>query len=124
MILPEVISKEPLGPVVLKSDDEWAEIVRWTLAGLVNAEEVGLSKSVAEAPDTLREDAQRLVEGAGASGEKLRLSKTWLRDVVAAVGNYGEIFEANVGNKSALGMERGLNALWKRGGILSAPPMW
>lgn len=124
MILPEVISKEPLGPVVLKSDDEWAEIVRWTLAGLVNAEEVGLGKAQAEASGELGDDALRLVSGAGASGEKLRLSKTWLRDVVAAVGNYGEIFEANVGKKSALGMERGLNALWKRGGILSAPPMW
>ncbi|WP_439541531.1 amino acid ABC transporter substrate-binding protein [Hyphomicrobium sp.] len=123
-ILPEVISKEPLGPVVLKSDDEWAEIVRWTLAGLVNAEEVGLDRASAATTDPLNDDAQRLVEGAGASGEKLRLSKTWLRETVAAVGNYGEIFEANVGKESPLGMERGLNALWKRGGILSAPPMW
>jgi general L-amino acid transport system substrate-binding protein len=123
-ILPEVISKEPLGPVVLKSDDEWAEIVRWTLAGLVNAEEVGLDRASAAASVPLSDDAQRLVEGAGASGEKLRLGKTWLRDTVAAVGNYGEIFEANVGKESPLGMERGLNALWKRGGILSAPPMW
>lgn len=123
-ILPEVISKEPLGPVVLKGDEEWAEIVRWTLAGLVNAEEVGLGKEAADASAALSGDALRLVDGAGASGERLRLEKTWLRDVVAAVGNYGEMFEANVGKKSALGMERGLNALWKRGGILSAPPMW
>ncbi|MCC7251906.1 MAG: amino acid ABC transporter substrate-binding protein [Hyphomicrobium sp.] len=124
-ILPEVISKEPLGPVVLKGDDEWTEIVRWTLAGLINAEEVGLDKaSAATAGTSLKDDAQRLVEGAGASGEKLRLSKSWLRDAVAAVGNYGEMFEANVGKGSALGMERGLNALWKRGGILTAPPMW
>lgn len=123
-ILPEVISKEPLGPVVLKSDDEWAEIVRWTLAGLVNAEEVGLDRASAASADALNDDAQRLVEGAGASGEKLRLGKMWLRDTVAAVGNYGEIFETNVGKESPLGMERGLNALWKRGGILSAPPMW
>lgn len=123
-ILPEVISKEPLGPVVLKSDDEWAEIVRWTLAGLVNAEEVGLDRASAAGTGALTDDAQRLVEGAGASGEKLRLGKAWLRDAVAAVGNYGEMFEANVGKESPLGMERGLNALWKRGGILSAPPMW
>ena len=123
-ILPEVISKEPLGPVVLKSDAEWAEIVQWTLAGLVNAEEVGLDRASAASTDALSDDAQRLVDGAGASGEKLRLGKTWLRDVVAAVGNYGEIFEANVGKASPLGMDRGLNALWKRGGILSAPPMW
>lgn len=123
-ILPEVISKEPLGPVVLKEDAEWAEIVQWTLAGLVNAEEVGLDRASAASTDPLSDDAQRLVDGAGASGEKLRLGKTWLRDVVAAVGNYGEIFEANVGKASPLGMDRGLNALWKRGGILSAPPMW
>lgn len=123
-ILPEVISKEPLGPVVLKADAEWAEIVQWTLAGLVNAEEVGLDRASAASTDALSDDAQRLVDGAGASGEKLRLSKTWLRDVIAAVGNYGEIFEANVGKASPLGMDRGLNALWKRGGILSAPPMW
>lgn len=123
-ILPEVISKEPLGPVVLKGDDEWAEIVRWTLAGLINAEEVGLDKASAASTNPLSDDQLRLVDGAGASGEKLRLGKSWLRDVVAAVGNYGEMYEANVGKGSALGMERGLNALWKRGGILTAPPMW
>lgn len=123
-ILPEIISKEPLGPVVLKGDDEWIEIVRWTLAGLVNAEEVGLDRGAARGDGALSDDAQRLVSGAGASGKKLRLEATWLRDVIAAVGNYGEMFEENVGKKSPLGMERGLNALWKRGGILSAPPMW
>jgi general L-amino acid transport system substrate-binding protein len=123
-ILPEVISKEPLGPVVLKADDEWADIVRWTLAGLINAEEVGLDKASATASQPLSDDAQRLVDGAGASGEKLRLDKNWLRTVVAAVGNYNEMFEANVGKASPLGMPRGINALWKRGGILYAPPMW
>lgn len=123
-ILPEVISKEPLGPAVLRGDDEWMEIVRWTLAGLVNAEEVGLDKASAASSNPLTDDSLRLVEGAGINGEKLRLRKFWLRDVVAAVGNYGEMFEANIGKGSALGMERGLNALWKRGGILVAPPMW
>ncbi len=123
-ILPEIISKEPLGPVVVAGDGEWADIVHWTLAGLVNAEEVGLDKASAAASGPLSDDAHRLVDGAGTSGEKLRLGKTWLRDAVAAVGNYGEMFEANVGKDSALGMSRGLNALWKRGGILYAPPMW
>ena len=123
-VLPEIISKEPLGPAVRKGDDEWIEIVRWTLAGLINAEEVGLDRATAAASGALGDDAARLVAGAGASGEKLRLKASWLRDVVAAVGNYGEMFEANVGKGSPLGMERGLNALWKRGGILSAPPMW
>jgi general L-amino acid transport system substrate-binding protein len=123
-ILPEIISKEPLGPLVLKADDEWVEIVRWTLAGLINAEEVGLGKASAAASDPLSDDAKRLVDGAAASGDKLRLSKSWLRDAVAAVGNYGEMFDADVGAASPLGMTRGINALWKSGGILYAPPMW
>ncbi len=123
-VLPEVISKEPLGPVVLQTDREWLEIVRWTLAGLINAEEVGLDKAKATAADPLAGDMARLVEGAGKSGETLGLSKSWLRDVVAAVGNYGEMFDADLGKGSPLGMERGINALWKRGGVLYAPPMW
>lgn len=123
-ILPEIISKEPLGPVVLKSDEEWLLIVRWTLAALINAEEVGLDRASAAASQPVSDDAQRLIDGAGASGEKLDLSKTWLRDVIASVGNYGEMFEADLGKQSPLGMNRGLNALWKRGGILYAPPMW
>lgn len=123
-ILPEVISKEPLGPAVLKDDGEWTEIVTWTLAALINAEEVGLDKRLAGSADPLSDEQQRLIDGAGESGEKLHLDKTWVRTVVAAVGNYGEMFEANVGKGSPLGMERGLNALWKRGGILTAPPMW
>jgi general L-amino acid transport system substrate-binding protein len=123
-VLPEVISKEPLGPVVARGDDAWTEIVRWTLAGLINAEEVGLDRAMASTPGELKDDPQRLVEGAGASGEKLGLSKTWLRNVVASVGNYGELFEANLGRQSPLGMERGINALWKRGGLQFAPPMW
>lgn len=123
-ILPEVISKEPLGPAVAGGDEEWAAIVRWSLAGLINAEEVGLDRKSAAQDGPLGDEAKRLVDGAGASGEKLRLGKSWLRAAVAAVGNYGEMFEANVGRESPLGMERGLNALWKRGGILIAPPMW
>lgn len=123
-ILPEVISKEPLGPAVLKDDGEWTEIVTWTLAALINAEEVGLDKRLAGSADPLSDEQQRLIDGAGESGEKLHLDKAWVRTVVAAVGNYGEMFEANVGKGSPLGMERGLNALWKRGGILTAPPMW
>lgn len=123
-VLPEVISKEPLGPAVLQGDQHWAEIVRWTLAGLINAEEVGLDKAKAASPDALKGDALRLAEGAAASSASMKLSKTWLRDAVSAAGNYGEMFEANIGKSSPLGMERGLNALWKKGGILYAPPMW
>lgn len=123
-ILPEVISKEPLGPVVAQGDPGWTDIVRWTLAGLINAEEVGLDRAKASGPDALTDDALRLVDGAAASGAKLGLSATWLRAAVSAVGNYGELFDANVGKQSPLGMERGINALWKRGGIQFAPPMW
>jgi general L-amino acid transport system substrate-binding protein len=123
-VLPEVISKEPLGPVVMQDDREWIEIVRWTLAGLVNAEEVGFDKAMASGAEPLKDDPARLVEGAGKSGEVLGLSKSWLRDVVAAVGNYGEMFDNDLGKGSPLGMERGINALWKRGGVLYAPPMW
>lgn len=123
-ILPEVISKEPLGPAVLQGDTEWTEIVRWTLAGLINAEEAGLNKASAASAQPLTGDALRLADGAGNAGEKLRIGKNWLRDAVAAAGNYGEMFEANVGAASPIGMNRGINALWKKGGILYAPPMW
>ncbi len=123
-VLPEVISKEPLGPVVLKDDRIWAEIVRWTLAGLVNAEEVGLTKAVAAAPAPPKGEIERLLDGAGHNGEQLGLQRTWLKDAVLASGNYGEMFDTNLGKTSPLGMDRGINALWKRGGILYAPPMW
>lgn len=124
IVLPEVISKEPLGPAVLQGDQEWTEIVRWTLAGLVNAEEVGLDRTSAASSSELSGDARRLVDGAATSGERLRLDKAWLRNIVAVVGNYGEMFETNVGATSPLGMDRGINALWKKGGIVYAPPMW
>jgi general L-amino acid transport system substrate-binding protein len=119
-----VISKEPLGPAVAKGDEEWAAIVRWTLAALINAEEVGLTKAMAGAKEPLAGDANRLVQGSGPIGVKLGLSSSWVRDIIAGVGNYGEVFETNVGSQSPLGMERGINALWKRGGLLYAPPMW
>ncbi len=123
-VLPEVISKEPLGPAVAGGDHTWSEIVRWTLAGLINAEEVGLDRAAAAASGELQGDARRLVDGAAASAEKLGLPKPWLRNVIAATGNYAEIFDANLGKQSPIGMDRGINALWKRGGIQFAPPMW
>ena len=123
-MLPETISKEPLGPVVRQDDREWIEIVRWTLAGLINAEEVRLTRERAGGDEGLEGNMKRLVDGAGQSGKKLGLTDDWLRKVVSGVGNYGEVFEANIGKSSPLGMERGMNALWKRGGLLYAPPMW
>lgn len=123
-LLPEIISKEPLGPAVLDDDVQWTKVVRWTLAGLVNAEEIQLDRALASGTDALSGDAARLVEGAGLSGEKLGLSKTWLRDMIAATGHYGEIYDANIGKQSPLGLPRGINALWKKGGLVYAPPMW
>ncbi len=123
-MLPETISKEPLGPVVRQDDRAWIEIVRWTLAGLINAEEVRLTREKASGEAVLDGDMKRLVEGAGRSGKKLGLADDWLRRVIGGVGNYGEVFEANIGKSSPIGMERGMNALWKRGGLLYAPPMW
>ncbi len=123
-VLPETISKEPLGPVVRQDDRQWVEIVRWTLAALINAEETGLTRERAAGLSELDGDALRLVEGAGKSGVKLGLHESWLRDVVASVGHYGEIFESNLGKKTPLGMERGMNSLWKQGGLLYAPLMW
>ncbi len=123
-VLPEVISKEPLGPAVRQGDQEWLEIVRWTLAGLVNAEEVRLDKAAAGPNQALSVDGRRLADGAAKSGAALRLDKDWLTRMILAVGNYGEMFEANIGKTSPLGMDRGINALWKNGGILYAPPMW
>lgn len=123
-VLPEVISKEPLGPAVLGGDMKWAQVVKWVLAGLINAEEVGLSKASVTSEEARKADVERLLDGAGHNGESLGLPRTWLKDAVAAVGNYGDMFEANLGKSSPLGMDRGINALWKRGGILYAPPMW
>lgn len=118
ILLPEVISKEPLGPVVRQDDPNWVEIVRWTLFMLINAEEVGWSSNRA---DKMPESSSLVISGDIAA--KLGLKESWARDVIAAVGNYGEIFERNLGKGSRLKLERGINALWTQGGILYAPPM-
>ncbi len=118
MLLPEVISKEPLGPVVRQDDAVWAELIRWTLFLLINAEEAGWSSETAdEMPDTIPPEALQ------AAGKKMGLGEDWAKNVIAAVGNYAEIFNRNVGKDSPLKLERGLNALWTNGGILYAPPL-
>lgn len=123
VILPELISKEPIGMAVREDDRVWGEIVRWTLNGLINAEEFGLTRAMA-ASGVTSGDAARLLEGADSSGARLALSKGWLQVAVAAVGNYAELYERTLGDAGPLGMKRGLNALWRNGGILYAPPMW
>jgi general L-amino acid transport system substrate-binding protein len=125
VILPELISKEPLGPMVRKGDDEWLSIVRWTVHGLIEAEEQGitsenLQKLLAESSDPV---VLRLLGKGEDLGKMLGLDKEWLQRAISAVGNYGEIFERNVGEKTPVGLKRGSNALWTRGGLLYAMPL-
>ena len=124
VILPEVISKEPLGPVVRQGDDEWFNIVKWSLFATINAEEMGVtSKNVDEMKKSSNPNIQRLLGTAGEMGSMLGLSNDWAYNIVKQVGNYGEMFDRNVGKNSALKIERGLNALWNKGGIQYAPPI-
>ena len=118
MLLPEVISKEPLGPVVRQSDPKWRELVQWVLYLLINAEEKDWSQKQA-AEESLKE---AIAVPAGVSA-RLGLAVDWPRRVIAGVGNYGEIFDRNVGSSSKLKIGRGVNSLWTRGGILYAPPI-
>jgi general L-amino acid transport system substrate-binding protein len=120
IIMPEVISKEPLGPVTRDDDPAWTDVVRWTLFGLINAEEKGLTSAAMTSNDEDKATAAALGQPAAAA---LGLEDDWLAKVIEAVGNYGEIFERNLGVDTPLGIERGINAPWNAGGILYAPPM-
>ena len=124
IILPEVISKEPLGPVTRDDDRAWSDLVRWTLFSLIDAEESGLSSSGLDA-HAIGGSAQRqhAMEMGKPAADAFGLADDWFAVVVGRVGNYGEIFERNLGEASPLGIRRGLNALWSQGGILYAPPM-
>jgi general L-amino acid transport system substrate-binding protein len=124
IILPEVISKEPLGPAVRQGDDQWFNLVKWTLYALINAEELGVkSATVDDALKSPDPNIRRLVGTEGEFGQQLGLANDWAVRAVRATGNYGEIYERNVGAQSRLGIPRGLNALWTRGGIQYAPPV-
>src|ERR1700716_392926 len=123
-VLPEVISKEPLGPMVRHGDDQWFDIVKWTLVGMVTAEEMGVTqKNVDEMAKSDKPDFKRVFGTEGNLGEQLGLTKDWVSRIVKAVGNYGESFDRNVGAGSKLGIARGLNQLWNKGGIQYAPPI-
>ncbi|MGO4835363.1 amino acid ABC transporter substrate-binding protein [Rhizobiaceae sp. 2RAB30] len=123
-VLPEIISKEPLGPAVKQGDDKWFNVVRWTLFALIEAEELGVSRDTAEAGLTSQNPAVRRFLGAeGENGKQLGLEPRWAYDVVSAVGNYGEMFDRNLGAGSDLKIERGINALWNAGGLMYAPPL-
>jgi len=125
VVLPEVISKEPLGPLVRQGDEEWFDIVRWTLFSMLNAEELGIdSKNVEQmAKNTKSPDVARLLGVEGEYGKDLKLPRDWAVQIVKQVGNYAEIFERNIGSGSELKIERGLNALWNQGGVQYAPPV-
>jgi general L-amino acid transport system substrate-binding protein len=124
IILPEIISKEPLGPAVRHGDDQWFDVVKWTLFAMINAEELGVTaKNVDEMTKSTNPDVKRLLGTEGNYGEQLGLSKDWAVHIVKAVGNYGESFERNVGSGSPLKIDRGLNKLWSKGGIQYAPPV-
>jgi general L-amino acid transport system substrate-binding protein len=124
MVLPEVISKEPLGPVVRQGDDQWFNIVKWSLYAMLNAEELGVGSANVEAMKSSGNPAVRRLLGLeGIKGKGLNLADGWAYDIVRQVGNYAEVFERNVGQGSPLKIQRGLNALWKDGGIHYAPPI-
>jgi general L-amino acid transport system substrate-binding protein len=124
VVLPEIISKEPLGPVVRHGDDQWFDIVKWVLYGMLSAEELGVaSKNVDEMAKSNNPEIKRLLGTEGNFGEQLGLTKDWVGRIVKHVGNYGESFDRNVGTGSKLGIERGLNRLWSKGGIQYAPPI-
>jgi general L-amino acid transport system substrate-binding protein len=124
IVLPEIISKEPLGPSVRKDDIQWFQIVQWTHYALVTAEELGVTK--ANVDEKLKSDnpaIRRLLGVEGRFGEGLGLTNDWAYRIIKAVGNYGEIFERNVGMSSPIKIRRGLNALWNKGGLQYAPPI-
>jgi general L-amino acid transport system substrate-binding protein len=123
-VLPEVISKEPLGPMVRHGDDQWFDLVKWALYAMVDAEELGITqKNVDDMAKSDKPELKRALGSDGNLGEQLGLTKDWVIRIVKGVGNYGEIFDRNVGAGSKLGIARGLNQLWNKGGIQYAPPI-
>ena len=123
-VLPEIISKEPLGPFVRQGDDQWLNIVKWTLQALINAEELGLtSANVDEELKSTNPNVQRLLGVTPGAGKNLGLDEKWAYNIIKQVGNYGESFERNVGQGSPLKINRGLNAQWNEGGLLYGLPV-
>ncbi|TLP49230.1 MULTISPECIES: amino acid ABC transporter substrate-binding protein [Cohaesibacter] len=124
VVLPEIISKEPLGPVVRQGDDQWFNINKWVLFAMINAEELGVSQAnVDEMKESSNPAIRRLLGVEGSFGENLGLGNDWAYNVIKAVGNYGESFDKNVGPDTPLGIARGVNALWSKGGLMYAPPI-
>lgn len=125
VILPETISKEPLGPVVRRGDDEWFAIVKWVIYATIEAEEYGVNQDNVDEmkANSTNPSVQRLLGVSGDMGQLLGLDNEWAYRVIKEVGNYGEIFERNVGPDTPIGLDRGLNALWTEGGLMYAMPI-
>jgi general L-amino acid transport system substrate-binding protein len=124
LVLPEIISKEPLGPAVRQGDSQWLTIVKWVHNALLNAEELGVTKAnVDQMLGSTNPDIKRLVGKEGDFGKGIGLDNDWAVKIVKSVGNYGELFERNVGKGSRLNIDRGLNNQWNKGGIQYAPPI-
>ena len=124
IILPDAISKEPLGPAVRSDDPKWAMLVKWIYFALLDAEELGVaSDNIDVALASAKPEVRRLVGLDGKFGEDMGLTNDWAVRMLRAVGNYGEIYERNLGVDSPLGIPRGMNQLWSRGGIQYAPPI-
>lgn len=124
LVLPEVISKEPLGPVVRQGDDTWYDIVRWAVYAMVNAEELGVtSQNIEEMKISNVLDVQRLFGLTGSGGKGLGLADTWAAEIIRQVGNYGEVYKRNFGPAAANSIDRGMNRLWSEGGLQYAPPL-
>lgn len=123
VILPEVISKEPLAPAVRHGDDQWKDIVNYSVLAMIAAEELGItSKNVDEMLKSTNPEVQRFLGVVPGNGKALGLDEKWAYNIVKLVGNYEEVFERNVGTKTPLALERGLNALWTKGGLMYSPP--
>ena len=124
VILPEIISKEPLGPLVRHGDDQWADVVRWVLNAMIIADEIGITSSnVADmAKNSKLPEVKRLLGSEGKYGEMLGLAPDWAVQVISQVGNYGEVYDRFIGPATLIGLERGLNAQWTDGGLLYSPP--
>jgi general L-amino acid transport system substrate-binding protein len=123
IILPEIISKEPLGPASRQGDDQWSDIITWVLNATITAEEKGVTSANVDAMKISKDpEILRLLGVEGSQGEELGLSKDWAYNIIKTVGNYGEIFERNIGVNTPVGLKRGLNDLWTRGGLQYSPP--
>ncbi len=124
VLLPEIISKEPLGPLVRHGDNEWGDVVRWSLNALIAAEELGITSANVDsmAAGTNNPEINRILGTEGELGAMLGLDKDWAMRIIKSVGNYAEVFEKNIGESTPIGLARGLNAQWTNGGLLYTPP--